>query len=56
MGAHAGASPDELHTFIVCPEKITLPASIVHPVQLYDHFIEYQTSAEHRAPAQAAGV
>jgi len=55
MGAHAGASPDEMHTFILCPKKITLPAPINHPVQLYDHFIGYQSSAEPHAPAQAAG-
>ncbi|MBI4528132.1 MAG: alkaline phosphatase family protein [Deltaproteobacteria bacterium] len=42
MGTHAGASPEELHTFIVHPAKVTLPSSINHPVQLYDHFIRYQ--------------
>lgn len=56
VGAHAGPSHDELHTFIVCSKTITLPASIVHPVQLYDHFIGYRSSAEHPAPAQAAGA
>jgi hypothetical protein len=39
MGAHAGPSPEELHTFIIHAANITLPAPIVHPVQLYDHFI-----------------
>jgi Type I phosphodiesterase / nucleotide pyrophosphatase len=42
VGAHAGPSADEMQTFIVRPAKVTLPASISHPVQLYDHFIRYQ--------------
>jgi Type I phosphodiesterase / nucleotide pyrophosphatase len=42
MGAHAGPSRDEMHTFIVRPAKVTLPSPISHPVQLYDHFIRYQ--------------
>jgi hypothetical protein len=42
MGAHAGPSPEELHTFIVRPAKVTLPAPLSLPVQLYDHFIRYQ--------------
>jgi hypothetical protein len=40
-GAHAGPSADEMQTFIVRPAKVTLPKSISHPVQLYDHFIRY---------------
>ncbi len=43
-GAHAGPSPDELHTFIVRPAHVTLPLPISHPIQLYDHFIRYQPS------------
>ena len=42
VGAHAGPSPEEMHTFIVRPAKVTLPSPITHPVQLYDHFIRYQ--------------
>jgi hypothetical protein len=42
LGTHAGPSPEELHTFVVHPPKVTLPAPIHHPVQLYDHFIHYQ--------------
>jgi hypothetical protein len=42
MGAHAGPSPDELHTFIVRPAAVTIPSPISHPVQLYDHFMRYQ--------------
>ena len=41
VGAHAGPSPDELHTFIVAPSGVTVPA-ITHPIQLYDLFIAYQ--------------
>jgi hypothetical protein len=42
VGAHAGPSPDELHTFIVRPAHVTLPSPINHPIQLYEHFIRYQ--------------
>jgi Type I phosphodiesterase / nucleotide pyrophosphatase len=43
VGAHAGPSPEELHTFIVCSAKQTLPLPITHPVQLYEHFMQYQS-------------
>ena len=42
IGAHAGPSPEELHTFIVRPAAVTLPSPLTHPVQLYEHFIRYQ--------------
>jgi hypothetical protein len=42
-GAHAGPSGDEMHTFIVHPADVTMPSSITHPLQLYDHFIRYST-------------
>lgn len=42
VGAHAGPSPEEMHTFIVRPAGVRLPSPITHPVQLYDHFIGYQ--------------
>jgi hypothetical protein len=45
VGAHAGPSPEELHTFIVCPANVTLPTPLSHPVQLYDHFIRYQATS-----------
>ena len=51
MGAHAGPSPEELHTFIIHSANITLPAPIVHPVQLYDHFIRYQEALGHDSPS-----
>jgi hypothetical protein len=44
VGAHAGPSPEELHTFIVAPSEACLPASIGHPLQLYELFIRYQSA------------
>ena len=41
-GGHAGPSPEELHTFIVHPGRVDVPRPVVHPTQLYDHFIRYQ--------------
>ncbi|MBM4442646.1 MAG: alkaline phosphatase family protein [Candidatus Rokubacteria bacterium] len=46
VGAHAGPSHDELHTFIVAPRGAALPAPILHPLQLYDVFIRYQQTAD----------
>jgi hypothetical protein len=54
VGAHAGPSPEELHTFIVHAERVTLPPSITHPIQLYDHFIGYQAAAGAGAAAPPA--
>jgi hypothetical protein len=45
VGAHAGPSPEEMHTFIVRPASVRLPSPITHPVQLYDHFIRYQETS-----------
>ncbi|MGD9765520.1 MAG: alkaline phosphatase family protein [Candidatus Binatia bacterium] len=42
VGAHAGPSPEEMHTFIVRPRNVSLPSPISHPIQLYDHFMRYQ--------------
>jgi hypothetical protein len=39
VGAHAGPTVEELHTFVVHPARVELPAPLVHPSQLYDHFI-----------------
>jgi hypothetical protein len=44
IGAHAGPSYDELHTFIVAPADAELPSPLIHPLQLYDVFIRYQRS------------
>jgi hypothetical protein len=41
-GAHAGPSVTEMQTFIVRPADVSLPNDIVHPVQLYAHFLRYQ--------------
>jgi hypothetical protein len=41
-GAHAGPSPEELHTFIVTPPGARLHGPITHPLQLYAHFVAYQ--------------
>jgi hypothetical protein len=45
-GAHAGPSPEELHTFVVAPSAAPVPASLDHPLQLYDLFIRYQVADE----------
>jgi hypothetical protein len=42
VGAHAGPSAEELHTFILVPPDSRLPSPITHPVQLYPHFVAYQ--------------
>ncbi|HEY3068340.1 MAG TPA: alkaline phosphatase family protein [Methylomirabilota bacterium] len=44
-GAHAGTSPEELHTFIVHSVKVTMPSAITHPIELYPHFVAYQEVA-----------
>jgi hypothetical protein len=44
VGAHAGASPEELHTFVVARSAAPLPPRIDHPLQLYDVFLRYQTA------------
>lgn len=40
-GTHAGPGSDEMQTFILSPPGITLPTPIMHPTQLYEHFIRY---------------
>jgi Type I phosphodiesterase / nucleotide pyrophosphatase len=44
IGAHAGPSRDELHTFIIGADRAPLPESIQHPIQLYPYFMAYQES------------
>lgn len=41
-GAHAGATPEEMHTFVVAPPGVALPSPVTHAVQLYAHFAAYQ--------------
>ena len=45
VGAHAGPSVDELHTFLIHPPSVTVPEPITHPIQLYPHFARYQADA-----------
>jgi hypothetical protein len=42
IGAHAGPSYEELHTFLVAPVEVALPDPLTHPLQLYDVFVRYQ--------------
>ncbi len=42
VGAHAGPSPDELHTFLIHPRHADVPSPITHPIQLYPYFVRYQ--------------
>ena len=49
-GAHAGPSPQELHTFVVAPPGVRLPEPLNHPIQLYPHFVRYVEDVE-REPA-----
>ncbi|HSF04199.1 MAG TPA: alkaline phosphatase family protein [Methylomirabilota bacterium] len=42
VGAHAGPSADELHTFIISPPDRTPSSPIAHPIELYSHFVTYR--------------
>jgi len=42
-GGHAGPTEDEMQTFIVTPPGVTLTTPVTHPLQLYPHFVRYQT-------------
>jgi hypothetical protein len=53
-GAHAGASTDEMQTFIIGPPAMT-PAGVTHPAQLYSHFLRYQTDLARMPPAALSG-
>ena len=46
FGAHAGPSPEEFHTFIVCSRREALPSPISHPVQLYEYFMRRRQPTE----------
>ena len=50
-GAHAGPSPEELHTFVVAPPDVRLPGPLNHPVQLYPFFVRYLEDAERESAA-----
>jgi len=49
-GAHAGPSEQELHTFIIHPVTVEMPAPVSHPVELYTHFAAYGAGPARRAP------
>jgi hypothetical protein len=56
LGAHGGPSEDELHTFILHPSSVWLPAGpLTHPVELYSHFRAYRNAGErHGRPGREA--
>ena len=45
IGAHAGPSYDELHTFLIHPRAAEVPGALTHPVQLYPFFLGYRDAA-----------
>ena len=45
VGAHAGASYDELHTFVIHPRGVDVPSPVRHPIELYPVFLRYQDAA-----------
>jgi hypothetical protein len=49
VGAHAGASPEELHTFVLARSDAPLPPAVDHPIQLYDVFARYQSASSSSA-------
>ena len=42
IGAHAGTSPEELHTFLIQPASVKDRGPVGHPLELYDLFAAYQ--------------
>jgi hypothetical protein len=42
VGAHAGPSPEELHTFLIQPAGVEDRGPVGHPLELYDLFAGYQ--------------
>jgi Type I phosphodiesterase / nucleotide pyrophosphatase len=50
-GAHAGTSAEELHTFVIHPPEVRLPAPLTHPTALYPHFVAYQRPVVAPEPA-----
>ena len=51
IGAHAGPSPEELHTFVVAPVAAPLPERVDHPIQLYQILVGYQSPSTEPVPA-----
>ena len=54
VGAHGGASPEELHTFVAAPASARFPARVDHPLELYDIFARYQLGGRDGAPRRRA--
>jgi hypothetical protein len=52
VGAHAGPSPEELHTFLIQPARVVDKGPVRHPVELYDLFASYQTERASREAGQ----
>src|SRR5438552_587084 len=42
VGAHAGASADEMSTFLIHPSNVEVTVPLTHPIHLYSHFARYQ--------------
>jgi hypothetical protein len=45
IGAHGGPSAAEMNTFLIHPSAVDVPAPVIHPIQLYSHFVRYQPEA-----------
>jgi len=45
IGAHAGPTEDEMHTFVAAPAHVEFPERITHPIELYPRFARYQEVA-----------
>ncbi len=53
VGAHAGPSPEELHTFLIQPAGVEARGPVGHPLELYDLFAGYQSERAPRDDAQS---
>lgn len=51
VGAHAGPSPEELHTFLIQPARVKDTGPVRHPLEVYDLLASYRSE---RAPLDAA--
>ncbi len=45
VGAHGGASHEELHTFLIRPRGVSTPPAIAHPLELYPLLDAYRGAA-----------
>jgi hypothetical protein len=53
VGAHAGPSPEELHTFLIQPAGVEDRGPVGHPLELYELFAGYQKARAPRDDAQS---